>query len=302
MMKVLSLLLLLSGTHLFSQTKPVNYIKWYELKNEADYQYQFKKNPTKSLAFMTEAEHIHSLDGNDAETMAHCYLDLGDTSKTIKYLELSIRLGNPEMERIRNEFKKVNARSMSKINKNYPDLVKQFWCEQDIPMVMELKTMNDNDQLFRIYHKELKKDRETWLLDRIDSTNIYKVKEIYKQTGVIPGGAYIIFWHCLHNFPDMWRYFEPEMRKAVFTGSFMPQSYAGLYDRVRVIGAHQNSWYGEFTEAVEETNAFVGGKIDDVEHVDERRKEIGLRPLIEMNEIYGWTLPPGYKDDDSDTF
>jgi hypothetical protein len=180
---------------------------------------------------------------------------------------------------------------MNQVLRDYPTLVKNYYCGKDISLMLEINTMVANDQLIRNYHETLDEHKSDWLFTKIDSSNINRLKEIYNTTGVLPP-AFIIYWHCFIKYPTMWEYFEPEMKKGIFNGTFQPQPYAMIYDRVRVIHDQKNSWYGEYTDS--DSGEGVGGPVDDIEHLDERRKAIGLRPMSEMNQIWGWKLPPGY--------
>ena len=68
-------------------------------------------------------------------------------------------------------------------------------------------------------------------------------------------------------------------------GRLSPQNFALLYDRTEIIqGGKQR--YGTQIMKDEKTGDWVVGRLEDPEHVDERRKAIGLGPLKEYLERF----------------
>ncbi|HEV7231056.1 MAG TPA: hypothetical protein VGO45_07005, partial [Bacteroidia bacterium] len=271
-----------------------DYLRYYELCNSASYEHNFKHAPRRSLQLLNEAHLLAPLDFEHLELAAFCSLETGDTLKAIDYIRQSVLCGNSDMERIRNFYKGlVSTPYFRQIEQNHLSWQQEYYCNKNVPVVVELAKMVANDQLIRYNHAALKEKEGARLFDKIDSGNIYRVRELYLSYGYLDyPGMFLIYWHDLMNFPEMWKFFEPIMYKAIFTGQFNPGGYAQLVDRIRIYAHNQNSWYGEFTE---EGPQLKMGRIDDIDHVDERRKAIGLCTLKEKAEMVKWQLPANYK-------
>jgi hypothetical protein len=277
----------------YSPTAPeIDYIRYYEIAHAAEYQYEFKKNPSKALSLLREAEQISSLGQLEIELKAQCYLQLGDTVNTLKCMRQAILSGSHDVDHLHMVYKNIGKKNMDMVMKDYSELVKQYYCGKNVAVLLELSAMTARDQFVRNERRSFQEDKADWLLTQVDSLNIYRLKELYQATGILPP-TFALYWHGLMTFPSLWPYFEPEMRKGIYSGKFNPQNYAMIYDRLRIEVEKKNSWYGEYTDTEMQTAA--GGRVDDVENVDARRKAIGLRPLIEMKEIWNWPLPSGYK-------
>jgi tetratricopeptide (TPR) repeat protein len=267
-------------------------IHFYELRNAADYQCRIRHNPTKTILLLNQAEGFQKLDPDAEEMKARCYLDMGDTLQALEALKRSILLGNPNMNRVFLDFKDFNLGSLLKLKEAYPNLLSQYYCSMNIPVLIQLHEMDAEDQMIRKYHTDLRPEIEEPLFRTVDSLNLVKLKGIFLNYGILRyPKTFVLYWHDLFKFPVIWASVEPEMRKAIFSGSFHPQGYAMLYDKVRIETEKKNSWYGEYTNSNSYTEI---GPIDDLLQVDVRRKEIGLRSLQEMSDLFDWVLPPGY--------
>jgi hypothetical protein len=286
----LSSLLILTIFHCKAQS----YLRFYQLCNSASYEHDFKQEPARALQILNEASALAPLGYDHLELGAFCALEVGDTLKALDYIRQSVISGNSDMERIRNFFKGIVKTSyFRQIEQNHSSWQQEYYCNKNVSVVLELAKMVANDQLIRYNHTSLKDSEGSKLFNKIDSTNIYRVKEMYQQYGYLNyPGMFLIYWHNLMNYPAMWAFFEPIMYKAIFSGQFNPSGYAQLVDRVRIYADNKNSWYGEFTE---EGPHLKMGRIDDISQVDERRKQIGLCTLKEKAEMVKWQLPEDYK-------
>ena len=87
------------------------------------------------------------------------------------------------------------------------------------------------------------------------------------------------------------------MMEAMPQGEVSPQDIAYLTDRI-LTGTGKKQRYG--TQGVLKDGKFVLYPIEDEQHVDDRRKEIGLGPLADyvrmMEEAYGLSKTTGTTD------
>ncbi|HUY34868.1 MAG TPA: DUF6624 domain-containing protein [Pirellulales bacterium] len=129
-------------------------------------------------------------------------------------------------------------------------------------------------------HPDIKK------LLEIDRQNTAWLKEIVEEHGW-PGktlvgedgahSAWLLVQHADHDVVFQKKSLDL-LRAAVEEEEASPQDFAYLTDRVRV-AEKKKQLYG--TQFVQEGGKLVPQPIEDEEHVDDRRKEIGLEPLAE---------------------
>ena len=153
----------------------------------------------------------------------------------------------------------------------------------------ELLSLGDEDQFIR--HKLLDSPKDPALLaemNNVDAENLTRVAAIIDRVGWpgramvgkrAAGAAWVIIQHAdlatQEKLIDL-------MQRSAEAGELDPSLIALTVDRIRV-GQHKPQLYGsQFHE--------VGGKlvpepIDDPDHVDERRAQVGLQPLAEYAEL-----------------
>jgi tetratricopeptide (TPR) repeat protein len=274
--------------------KAQDYMLYYDKINKAEYAYEIKKQPAEAIKLMKQAKRIAPLKIAALETCAYCYLELGDTLAAIDNIREAVIDKNFELIHIKKFYPGLAASHyFVRIEKDYPKWVQEYFCNKNVALIVELTKMSSYDQCIRWNHEAFKEADGDLVFHKVDSSNIFRLKELYEQYGYLDyPNMFILFWHNLHNYPAMWAYFEPIMYKAIYTGKFYPQSYAQMYDRYRVYHEGKNSWYGEFSE---EGFGKEFGEIDEVAGVDIRRKAIGLCSIKERAERAHWKLPPGYK-------
>ncbi len=278
-----------------------DYINHYLKMDSATYEFYVKKDIKATLAILQAESEKFKLDGGGIEMMAKCLLAEGDTAEAMKYIKLDISensFGADEMVRIKNFDFGGSTKSAyyKEIEAAFPDLEKQYYSNKNIDVLIEIKMMMAKDQFIRSTKKGY--DELTWqkVCRQVDSANMLRVKEIYEKYGVdsIDGfDMFMLMWHGIPEFQDMWDYFQPRLLADIKKGKFDPNSYALLVDRRRVQVEGKNSWYGALTDAG--FPSLQIGKIDDIENVDKRRKEIGLGPLYCVAERQHQNLPVGYK-------
>ena len=128
-------------------------------------------------------------------------------------------------------------------------------------------------------------EAEATEMRRVDAVHAKRVREIVDEVGW-PGislvgsdgakGMWLLVQHF--DLAEQDRYL-PLMEKAVAQKEALPRHFAYLVDRVR-IGHHQKQLYGTQYRIVKE-GEWVREPIEDPEHVDARRKTMGLQPLLE---------------------
>lgn len=98
--------------------------------------------------------------------------------------------------------------------------------------------------------------------------------------------AWTLVQHSYHDVPFMWRCLAL-MERAVADGEASATDYACLYDRVR-IHKHGEQLYGTHY-LLDDDNEIAGAPLVDPEHVDERRRAVGLVPLGEhLARLQAW--------------
>jgi len=152
----------------------------------------------------------------------------------------------------------------------------------------ELIAMRDADQAIRkraLADRDNKALTEEW--KATDAKNLARVKEIFAKYGwptlamVGKDGVSAMWILSQHGDAEFLHRVLPSMEKAVRKGELAGGLYATSFDRVRVQDKKKQLYGSQF-----DTN---DGKceplpIEDPEHVDQRRKEIGLGPLSEYAE------------------
>lgn len=162
-------------------------------------------------------------------------------------------------------------------------------------LIRELAIVEDADQFFRqdMEHvqqkfggdsKEMKQLMRS--MEAADSLNFIKVSAILEKFGW-PGTEDIglsanttVFMVIQHANLDQQERYLPLMRKAVKEGNALGSQLALLEDRVALL-QHRKQRYGSQVKWDMKTNVYSMLPLEDPEHVDERRREVGLRPLKE---------------------
>lgn len=160
-------------------------------------------------------------------------------------------------------------------------------------LVRELAAIEEADQYYRQQmeavqqtsggdSKEMKQLIHS--MKQTDSLNLTKVSAILERYGW-PGAEVIgssanttLFMVIQHSDLVQQDRYLPVMRKAVKEGKASASQLALLEDRVALLH-HQKQRYGSQVKWDMKTNAYSLLPLEDPQHVDERRKEVGLQPL-----------------------
>jgi len=157
----------------------------------------------------------------------------------------------------------------------------------------ELAIVEEADQLFRqdMEHVQQKFGGDSKEMKQLmrsmktaDSLNFIKVSAILEKFGW-PGSDDIglsanttVFMVIQHANLDQQERYLPLMRKAVKEGKALSSQLALLEDRVALLH-HQKQRYGSQVAWDMKRNSYSLLPLEDPQHVDERRREVGLRPL-----------------------
>jgi len=159
-----------------------------------------------------------------------------------------------------------------------------------IDIAEEISQLVKTDQDIRVRMLE---DPKSWD-DSVDKHNTVRMKQIIKKIGwptiskvgeMSSHNAWLLVQHADHDI-EFQKYCLALMKNEL-SGEIVPRDIAYLEDRVKV-NTNQPQAYG--TQFTNIDGVFTPREIEDLDHIDERRKEKGLGTLAEgteeMNLIY----------------
>lgn len=171
----------------------------------------------------------------------------------------------------------------------------------DRPLMARLDSVYRDDQDDRVVLMDLQKKfgtdskevRDQWkTIGRKDSVNEIKVKQILDTRGwlgpdvVGEDGNTALFLVIQHSNQATQEKYLPMMRGAVKNGKARGSSLALLEDRV-ALGQGKKQIYGSQI-ATGKDNKYYVMPLEDPDHVDERRKSVGLPPLAKY--VENWNM------------
>lgn len=178
------------------------------------------------------------------------------------------------------------------------------------PLRKELSAIFDKDQQYRTlivekkYHNTKQLDSLWTLQDEADSINLLKVERILEEYGwpsknlVGTGKPNMAIYIVLqHSPPAILKKYLPMAIQAVKTGGIRKMDLVYMIDRD---STYENKFQVYGTQLSKDTvnNTWVFSPIIDPDHVDERRKSVGLEPMEEYAKQSGisWNLEEYKKD------
>lgn len=179
------------------------------------------------------------------------------------------------------EFKPYREKELfARVERDYDELVNQYYSNLSYPRDIEDEIMEliERDQRVRTERDE---DMRV-----VDSLNITRLMEITSKYGWISRAELLIWHHRGQHREDnrVWNYFRPLINREIEEGKIRKGFWTRFDDELSIRrSGHQI--YGMYQ------NQFP---INEIETVDERRKELGLPPLWYMNKVYGQDLPDQY--------
>lgn len=171
----------------------------------------------------------------------------------------------------------------------------------DHELIAQLDSIRILDQMYRMeiehttetYGRESEELKELWsTINYYDSVNLIKIEQIIEEHG-FPGrdliginNSNVIFLVIQHSDTKTQQKYLPMMRQAVEDHNLAASSLALLEDRV-ALNTGGKQIYGSQIWS-DETGAYFVAPIEDPEHVNERRKRVGLQPLEEYTMIWNF--------------
>lgn len=171
----------------------------------------------------------------------------------------------------------------------------------DHELIAQLDSIMILDQMYRMeidntmetYGRASEELKELWsTINYYDSVNLIKIEQIIDEHG-FPGreligihNTHVIFLVIQHSDTKTQQKYLPMMRQAVEDHNLDVSSLALLEDRV-ALNTGGKQIYGSQIWS-DETGAYFVAPIEDPEHVNERRKRVGLQPLEEYTMIWNF--------------
>jgi len=228
---------------------------------------------------------------------------LENFQKALKILpELNLNENQTAKDLIIKSIQKTNT------SENYFDNFKEFDAFRDKELFNEIKTEYskfqsqfyaglENPEIYNEIEDLIKRDQEVRKngskpeeMRKIDSLNITRLIEINKEYGW-QKKQWILLWHHrgIHREDNhIWNFFRPFINRQIEDGKIRKDFWA-MFDEEKLITDKGVQMYGLYT------NNFEQFPLQNVEKVDSLRATIGKPPLWYESEVYGITLPNGYK-------
>ncbi|MBP6390976.1 MAG: hypothetical protein KA175_10340 [Flavobacteriales bacterium] len=173
----------------------------------------------------------------------------------------------------------------------------------DRPLAALLDSIVNEDQHYRHRIDEVEQQhgrdsqeiKALWrTISEKDSSNVIVVSKILDERGWLGAdivgqrGNQALFLVVQHADITVQEKYLPMMRDAVKKGNATASSLALLEDRV-ALEQGRRQIYGSQIGRDKETDTFYVSPLEDPDHVDERRKEVGLEPIADYVSRWGFT-------------
>ncbi len=278
--------------------------EYSKLISEADQLYKAKdykmSTDVYNKAFKIESKNpSHLYNGACASSLA------GNTKTAFKWLNLSIENGWTNLKHLNLDSDLENLHSKKEWGKAIEKLEKKIAlieANYDKPLQAELLTILDEDQKYRIQINETQKKfgqnskemNDLWKITiQQDSINLLKVKKILDEKGWVGKdkvGAQAnsaLFLVIQHSDLETQKKYLPMMRDAVTKGNANAGSLALLIDRIEIREGRKQIYGSQIGTNPNNKTQYVLPLIDP-DHVDERRKEVGLGLMSDY--VKNWNL------------
>jgi len=233
----------------------------------------------------------------------------GDTIQSIKNLNLSADKGWKNLKHIKRDkdlssLYEIEGWSeiLKKVQANLDEYEKDF----DKPLKEQLEQIYVRDQMLRQLYRdaEEKFGKESdemeyfWeLVSEQDSLNEIEVIKIIEGKGwvgrsLVGGQANMTLWLVIQHAPlETQEKYLPLLKKSVLEGESSGSHLALLEDRIQMRNGEPQT-YGSQITTDKETGKKVVYDIWEPEYVNQRRKEVGLRPIEDYVKRWGikWTI------------
>jgi Family of unknown function (DUF6624) len=121
---------------------------------------------------------------------------------------------------------------------------------------------------------------------------IFKASGVPTRSSVGPEAARQFVVMVQHQPPDLRRAVLPKLREHVDRGEADPADYAMMFDRAQVDDGKPQRYGANFTCQADGT--LGPSPIEDAEHLDVRRAEIGLLPMRLYTRLLRQWMPPDF--------
>lgn len=282
----------------------INAQEYSKLISEADQLYKAKdykmSTDLYNKAFKIESKNpSHLYNGACASSLA------GNIKTAFKWLNLSIENGWTNLKHLNSDSDLENLHSKKEWGKAIEKLEKKIAlieANYDKPLQAELLTILDEDQKYRIQMNETQKKfgqdskemNDLWKITiQQDSINLLKVKKILDEKGWVGKdkvGAQAnsaLFLVIQHSDLETQKKYLPMMKDAVIKGNANPGSLALLIDRIEIREGRKQIYGSQIGTNPDNKTQYVLPLIDP-DHVDERRKEVGLGLMSDY--VKNWNL------------
>jgi len=175
------------------------------------------------------------------------------------------------------------CRNVELFQTKYPDLQLEL-----VKMYVNDQAVRDNlmNDLIEKYHLNLDEVIQDAPFT-VDATNRNRLKEIFQEYG-FPTKEMVgkdamngIFLMIQHSDRDKeWQKSQlGNIETAVKRGDMDGQSYAYLYDRIKINGGESQLYGTQFSDVDPENNTATLAETEDLDRLDERRMQIGMMPI-----------------------
>ncbi len=271
------------------------------VKSAEEYQKAFDSNEGKAYSNdRYNAACSFALAGNKEKAVYHL-LYLAEHPK-ILYQNYAHITTDTDLNSLHNsdEWKKI----ISTVKANKEEAEKDL----DKPLVAALDSIYIEDQTYRRqigdieekYGRDSDEMKSHWkLINEKDSINLIKVRKILDERGWLGPkiignqGNSTLFLVIQHSPLEVQEQYLPMMREAVKAGNARSSSLALLEDRVALRKGGKQI-YGSQIGIDQETGEYYVSPLEDPENVDQRRAEVGLRPLAEY--VKNWNMTWNVED------
>ncbi|GCC52792.1 hypothetical protein SanaruYs_30310 [Chryseotalea sanaruensis] len=301
MKSVLSVLIYLTAITLNAQT-------FEEFVQNGEKLYNEKKF-SESVNEYAKAFNIKEGNASQYYNAACAWALLGDTTQSIKYLNLSAAKGWKNLKHIKRDPDLTSLHSvlgwdkvLEMVKLNLDEYEKDF----DKPLKEQLELIYVRDQTLRQLYQDAEKKfgRESeemsyyWkLVSEQDSLNESAVIKIIEEKGwvgtsVVGGQANITLWLVIQHAPiETQEKYLPLLRESVKKGESSGSHLALLEDRIQMRNGKPQT-FGSQIIRDEKTGKQVVYEIWEPAYVNQRRKEVGLGPIDEYVKRWGieWTI------------
>ncbi|GAB3318474.1 hypothetical protein GCM10027299_10010 [Larkinella ripae] len=278
--------------------------EYASLIREAEKKYTDKAYE-ESVSLYKKAFKLESETGSDFYNAACSAALTKDSKLALKWLNQAIDQGFTNIRHLKTDrdLTGLHGRTAwTKLVANLQTKVDQLEASYDKPLQNRLLAIYESDQKDRLkinelgekYGFESKEIKELWkTIEEKDSLNLIQIKNILDEHGWVgedkvgPQANMTLFLVIQHADLATQQRYLPMMRQAVKDEKAEASALALLEDRV-ALGEGRRQSYGSQIGQDEKTGKAYVLPLNDPDHVDQRRAEVGLPPLADY--VKRWNI------------